>query len=517
MARNMNTRSAMLIAIISLVGIGVLAAQEQDAMQQKNEYNALIRKETTLKTSLDSIQNLLKENRTIFENEGQQNDSLSEEIIRLEGEIYDIRGQLNRIGSQLVTLEAQLAKLNIQTNNNTGVATSQKKNFLQNTFFTTNLSAKDRELFATTHQKTEAIQTLKMHIDKLYLHLTNLKYDYDQAQDQSTIDSLITAATELKSEIAMLDNQVDTQWNVLYNRKLDNYLVLSDKVGGVDRNQLEALDQLSRQVLHMQTVGETSLAPNITAYSSQESLLMGYEKLLVDKLKLTAAADSLKTVQLQLKSNSSQSEYPDIQFPYRSLVKYAPITLGNHYPYEDIKDTPQLKLPQKGVYYSVQVALVSGTASSLAIFKGAQPLQVEKTATGQSRYVLGGFKTYDEGISAVKQCYGVGFKNPILVAWVNGLFTTTAKAKAYQAANPGSDNSAYFQIEITSPDPAVAATIKSTLDINSPGKTISRTEQNGQLTYIITRFTTIEEAQVIAQIIKTKEQGLSDIKVLPIE
>lgn len=491
----------LLISLVSLFCCGDLLAQGQgrDISAQLQELKA---QELEIQGAIDSLGVLLNDMRSQFNgNNSQSSETIGEQIIALEGSIFDYRSQLSLLGANIASLEARQSIIDQQSSSTTTSGASQpSSNLLDDKFFVDNMSLDDRNYFKESGRIMTEFEANISRVNLLYSQLIKLGDTYKTTKSQAVIDSIMIKAADLKEKIWQVDGDISASWGELYDRKLDNYLVLVDRLGSVDRTLLEKLDLLSRQAFATEEQAANSLAPSIISYVPQQQLLLEYETLFAEKLELQSAMDSLKKVAENFAKKNIRN-YDYINYPYRSQVVYSEITLGNTYPYSEVSQVPELSLPETGVYYSIQVAVVSKLASSLSIFKGAEPLQVEKTSTGGSRYVLGGFKSYDKAAQAVKQCLAATFKNPVLVAWIDGKSTTVSKARAYQAEHPELSGERDYKIEVTTSNPEAASIIKRVIDINSAGKNISRIQLGDDFVFTIGAFVTRDEAEVIAYII----------------
>ncbi|MEG1664573.1 MAG: hypothetical protein RR066_03960 [Mucinivorans sp.] len=507
-----------ILLVVALFGAQTLLAQPTSG--SKAEYAALAAKEAKLKISEDSVLNLIAQNRKVFE-ANPSGTNIGDEIVRLEGELFDLRAARSRVGSQRAMMEAEMARQDVLqpvvTPDGPSLvvkAVPRSANLFLSEYFVQNLSAKDIVLLNGGAKVALTVAQIKSQVDELYDKLMLLKDHYDKVADQDSVNQMLQKSDTLKKEIKALDKKLEQSWSGFYNRKIDSYLMLVDNLRTIDRTKLEGIDELSRELRRKEVTSEESLAPALSNYPLQKDFAVNYELLLAENLGLKLALDSLK----KDKATSAKvfPRYVDVPFVYRSLVLYAPITLGNTLSYTDINAVPELKLPKKGLYYSVSVALTKGVASALAIFKGAQPLQVETTANGLKRYVIGGFRTSQQVEAAVTAMYKAGFRAPSAVAWLDGHFVTMYSAKAYEAKQPKEPEGVEYQIEVLTKNSQVAQTLRSVVDMHAKGKDISRVVKNdGTQQYLIFAFHSKAEAEVVSQIIRTK--GDATVKVLTIE
>lgn len=506
----MNRFFLILTFLFSQLIVGA-AAQTIDTQEADAKYDSLIYKEDIFTLKVDSMSLQLQSLRTKFDQSG--NDDIALKIINLENDIYNVRSELSLLGTQIVAIENNYAKSQRAEQSSSKTKTTNIINLIEHPQIKNNISAKDLLVFNTTTKSNQQLTAIRNSVDDLYEELKELKIQFDKTITQEQVNSAIEKSFKIKEEIAT-ENQIFQQtWGKLYNIKLDNYIVIVDKLGLATRSQLENIDMLGRQTVQAQMVDNQNLAPALEQYSAQMKLQIGYEILLAEMLNIDHVVDSLNKTLLKI---TEPKKMPDVIFPYRNTLVYGDITIGNHYDYKTLNDIPLLKTPSAGLYYAVQVALVSGAASSIKIFKNALPIQQEKVGS-KMRYVLGGFRTYAETANAVKECYKFGYRAPKAVAWLNGKFVSISVAKAYEEKNPVEQMADGYKIVIVSETGDIVTDLKFVIDIHAPGKTISRVSDPKGFMFTLMQFSNPDEARVIAQIIKTKHNDLISVDVIDIE
>ncbi len=486
-------------------------AQTIESNNDNAKYDSLINIEAKFTLKVDSMSLELQALRNTFDQSGSDDTALK--IINLENDIYNVRSELSLLGSQIVGIENNYAKTQRAQQAENKVETTDIKTLLQHPKIKENISAKDLQVFDNTAKYNMQLNAIRTKVYSIYEELKQLKIKFDKALTQDEVNAAIDKSFELKEKIAQENQTFEQTWSKLYNTKLDNYIVLVDKLGLATRSQLENIDMKGRQTVQAQIIDSQNLAPAIEQFSTQLKLQIAYEILLAEMLKIEYVVDSLNKEASKIHQSI---KIPDITFPYRNTIVYGDITIGNNYDYKTLSDIPLLKIPQVGLYYSVQVALVTGEASSIKIFKNALPIQQEKIGP-KTRYVLGGFRTYAEAAAAVKECYKFGYRAPKALAWLNGQFVSINEAKAYELKNPVEQIADGYKIVIISQTADIVSDLKFVIDIHAPGKTISRVSDPRGFMFTIMQFSNPDEARVIAQIIKTKHNDLISVDVIDIE
>lgn len=536
------------VAFFTLFASVKVAAQNR-APSSAVEITALQGKLQGLRRAEDSTVSLLASSRALYQSDAENRQKHSLRVLNLESQLYDLRSRIEELTSQVTMLEMRSFEAGFSgASAGSGAGSSLNSAGAAGgvlwgaPFFRSNLSGKDLEVIGASGRVQGEVRGIIAEIDSSYGELVQLKKVYDSTSDQDELDRAGVRGNLLLTQIRELDQQIRMLWGKVYNYKMDTFLVLGDKAE-LDRTTLETLEQESRQVRRQEGLSEGSLAPSAEVFDAQRVLVLKHELELAKRLGIRGAVDSLAAAvaaaalsPTSITSSASSSvvvdggmKYGEVVFAPRSLVVYGEIRKAAGFEYGSVNDIPQVRVPERGVYYTIQVAAMSRPASSVTMFKGMGPLQQQKLASGVYRYMLGGFRTYAEAQKAVNQLYKVGFKAPTMLAWVNGASTTAVKAKGLEATVGGSSSSAAsavsavsagqeisgYKVEVTgaaSSDLSMA--LKNIVQMHSPGKQIMRTAKGEELVFTVTSYSSKEEAEVIAQIIRTK--GYPQVKVLEI-
>lgn len=507
--------SQFLLIFVLLGSVSAVRAQKARiaGLEQNEEYMELLRQQQALKAREDSAAQQITRDRQMFDQSANKA-ALGEEIVRLEGELFEIRNQIGKVTARVTAIEQEYIINHMDETSSSGGGGSVQsgegvRSLLANSFFTSNLSKNDLTLFALTPRVEAEVVKIDGRIEDLYGQLERVKRQYDAAKDQDLIDSLLVRSGELKEQIEQVDALMERLWLQIYNRKLDRYLVLVDKIGTIDRLQLEQLDQESRQVRRAEGLAGEQLAPLVATYPLQKRLVLDYELTMARALGLSLAADSLAAEQKKFNAEewSKQMTYPDVPFAPRSMVVYGEISRTDDAAqrnYTTVDDVPQLQVPKRGLYYTVQIALYTTQPKSIAAFKGVTPVMAQRLGNGQTRYVAGGFTTYAEAQAAATQMTRTGFRASV-VAFSDGQQTTVAKAKALESAvtaNPdGEARGGGYSVEITPAELRLPTALREMITQRAPGKTIVRRSSGNVVTYSVGAFATRAEADALAEVL----------------
>lgn len=474
-------------------------------------YVSLIQEQQTLKASEDSLSSKLAQSRKLFE-EGTKDEKkiATDDIVRLEGVIYDLRANLSRVSSRIAAIEQEFAANSLKTDNGNKI---EKRGFYNNPIFTDNVARKNLAMLSSSGRIEQQILNMGAPIKELYAKLHSIKVAYDMTTSQSELDRLKAEGIAIQEQIIKANADARSIWSKFYNFKADTYLSIMDKLGEVDRTTTENLANAGREVRRAEALTDGMMLSQFAVLDAQRKYLQSYEKIIAQSQGLRMALDSLARLKPIAVGFDSLKK---INFDPRILTLYAPVTFRkNDMPISTVDQIDEVILPEKGVYYSVQIALMAAEPKSLEMFKGAWPLQVEHTSDGKLRYMVGGFRTYAEAQAAVVQLQKAGYKAPILTAWIDGRLTTAAKAKAYEASQPKSEGTAgSYKIEISTTDSSVGEKLKSLVDIHAKGKNVARTNNGSKTVFTIVEFDDKYEAQVLAQIIVDRTGAKAEVKII---
>lgn len=495
-------------------GSSVCAQQARIAgLEQNADYMQLLRQQQQLKAQEDSTVTLINNSRKLFETNDSERDILGREIVRLEEVLFDVRNRMGKITAQVAAIEQDYLIHHMDepiAESSAANGEGTAKTLFANPFFTENLSRNDVALFSVTPKIEPEVLKINRRVASLYEQLVTVKRQYDEAKDQEVIDSLSMRAGELKEQIEQVDALMERLWLAIYDRKLDNYLVLLDKIGTIDRLKLEQLDQEGRQVRRAEGLAGEQLAPLLATYPLQKRLALNYEITMAQALKLKAAEDSLIAEQEKFSAEEMAKgmTYADIVFAPRNLVIYGPIVKAEDTAernYSTVEDIPLLHVPKKGVYYTVQIATYTTQPKSVDAFKGMTPLMHQKMPNGQTRYLAGGFTTYSEAQAATTQMVRTGFR-ATLVAFADGSATTALKAKALEAAAKPAANAKTggFNVEIIPAELRLPTALRETITARAPGKTIVRNASGTEVIYSVGSFADKSDAEALAEALRSQ-------------
>lgn len=484
-----------------------------DAQCQNSAFRTIATEFQKNKLAQDSLRTLLNNYRLELQNDPSKQATLSAKLVTLEEQLYQADAKVAQTTAQLIEMDPQAAKQLLENLKTSGQTTIGSRTLLENPTLRTLLSDRDMALFRSTASVEKQVATLQSSIKSLYSELSEVKQEYDQSMKSTQIDSLLAQSKNIKEQISEEDHQIERLWRPIYDKKIETYLVLADKIG-VERQQLERIDEYSRQVRRVEAESSNVVAPNAALFSPQRSLVLKYESILADKLGMGIAKDSISKLISLIPAD--QTKLPNLEFEHRSLIVYSKVFNDGEYDFQGgTESIPQLEVPRKGIYYTVQIYSLQSKAKSLDTFKNIRPLRVSKNASGMNIYLAGGFRKHAEAQTAINQILKWGYRyNVLMLAWVDGVSTTPLKAKATQEAIEKA-NAGRFKLEVTTQNSTLISQMRSIVDSFAPNKQITRSQNGSQTVFTILEFDNKTGAIGLAEILKTKDK--TEVEIIKID
>lgn len=504
------------MVVFSFVGLSSFA---QTRPNDKALKDALQEKIERTKAAEDSTLKQIETSRTLYQNDPTHRSTHASNIVDLEGRLYELRENLGRMNMDLSKLEMSELANSFSSPESAGKSSAK---LFSNPFFAENLTPEDLKRLSSCQPLEAQIPPLLVQAEQLYAKLQALKKVYDTSDSQQEVDNTLAQAVELKAKIGKIDQQIQSIWGELYLFKSDKYLVLND-LAQIDRLNLEQLEQESRAVRRAESIASEGMLGGASVFYLQRNLALKNEMALAQSLKMIPAMDSLKKEQVALADKmASKGQYPDIIFAPRSLVVYGVVNTSGSGALKAVSEIPELRLPEKGIYYTIQVALMQKPATSITMFRKASPLQYQKLSDGRVRYTLGGFDDYAQAQKAVSQLTKAGFRAPIMVSWVDGAYTSTLKAKAEQAkrtaagVKTGSVGSGAYKIEVTGAmNSTISHDLRDIIEAYASGKQTARVVSGTDYLFTITQFDTKSQADKLIAVMA--QNGITKAKVVEIK
>lgn len=468
------------ITLTAIVGITISAFAFADTdkpdglgLQNNKEYQQLLAESERLRMEEDSLRNLISETRA---NMHTYIDTLTTEpsrdfinkynsrIVELEEEIFNINTRQGVVASRInahelgamedffkdhvfkrldnsndnATAEGEEIAATTEQQQSTDDATTapdaiegvddssehvaeklstRSSKLIDNEPFVEALSADDLRELHSAHESVSQIDGLVQEYLKQYNALRELIAAYEDATEQQSADPIYEQIATQISYLDTLNTEISDKWNYLLDTKYYAYGLVIE----TSRNKelLERLDSDINTMLQHCAENDNLYASNgVMRYALGHTAIIDFEIIMASEFGLTEAGDVLRALREAMVTPTYQLS--PIDMPERRLfIDYQSITFGRTNYYNDANPLPQLKVYEQGTIYRILLGVFK-SRQPMTLFKGVQPLYIDKDSEGMNHYYAGGFATLEEAEAAQRLLFDKGFKGPEICVWRNG-------------------------------------------------------------------------------------------------
>ena len=156
----------------------------------------------------------------------------------------------------------------------------------------------------------------------------------------------------------------------------------------------------------------------LSSYYHQKNGLLKMEMRMATELGMPLALDSLKRVATALRKENYC--LPLVSLEKRVFIDYEPLKVILPTIYSSRNPIPQTKIYERGTIYRIRIGIFTNRPN-LSALRGITPLSyTTKYHDGKNAYFVGGFSTEKEAREGVAYLKKIGFRDPIVVMWVDG-------------------------------------------------------------------------------------------------
>lgn len=365
-----------------------------------------------------------------------------------------------------------------------------------------------KELFATTTRRYALIEseidTLIAEYGKVYTSILGSIEEYEKATSLATLNDHYANYTNSVEQSRQLANTIADRADMLFASKTNTYLMFADTLG---------LSALRSDFLHSSEQMESSMAEKLASRCTDLDVAM-YPHRLRSTIELEAhlsrhlapeIADSLLTRAEQF--DTTYTLFTPWNEPERSNVDFKAVTIKKNSKERAVSSLPTLKIPSKGELYSITVANYASLPPSTKVFRGATPLYRERREDGRTYVYIGLYPTALSAQEDIALLRKVGFKQPTLVMWRDGIRRDDFVDRNSTPATP---KAAMWRVEISGATTVLPAEALAVIREKAPRKEISKFNDNtGATLYTIGIFTKESEAKALAAAIESASTTLS--------
>lgn len=467
------TLTAIVGIIISAFAFADIDKPDGLGLQNNKEYQQLLAESERLRMQEDSLRNLISETRA---NMHAYIDTLTTEpsrdfinkynsrIVELEEEIFNINTRQGVVASRInahelgaledffkdhvfkrldnsndnATAEGEEIAATTEQQQSTDDATTapdaiegvddssehvaeklstRSSKLIDNEPFVEALSADDLRELHSAHESVSQIDGLVQEYLKQYNALRELIAAYEDATEQQSADHIYEQIATQIGYLDTLNTEISDKWNYLLDTKYYAYGLVIE----TSRNKelLERLDSDINTMLQHCAENDNLYASNgVMRYALGHTAIIDFEIIMASEFGLTEAGDVLRALREAMVTPTYQLS--PIDMPERRLfIDYQSITFGRTNYYNDANPLPQLKVYEQGTIYRILLGVFK-SRQPMTLFKGVQPLYIDKDSEGMNHYYAGGFATLEEAEAAQRLLFDKGFKGPEICVWRDG-------------------------------------------------------------------------------------------------
>lgn len=392
--------------------------------------------------ALDSVANVLAQHRANYARNEAIREKITPTILSLEKEVVRLQAEYDKaveVLSQRDAKEALVAYADALKNSatqkkETAVVEEPKgglnipdkarmrRNLVANDYFAKRLPQSDYAALVKSQSRENEIKAMVEQTFAEYQTLVNLQRQYMEVPTKAEADSLAVLFAAQEQVIANLDARLSAEWSSLYYNKIYAYDLLMERDGKVAMLDYSA-EMATRAEREINDNSGQYQSDALVNYYARKKSLSEYELKVANELLLTTASDSLKVVVAALKNQDYRLS--KLSLERRSFIDYEDIGVKIPSVYNANNPIPQTPIYDYGTVYRIRIGLFS-KKPSISLLRGVKPLYYSTNYNdGLYAYFVGGFRTEQEAKEGVAQLKRIGFKDPIVVAWVDGEYFST--------------------------------------------------------------------------------------------
>ncbi|MCD8174060.1 MAG: hypothetical protein LUD76_11530 [Alistipes sp.] len=466
-------------------------------LEADSVYTSLLLQEEQLSRQEDSLNARVADIRGLFRTDPDNRERYSEEIIRLEGELFNTRNLIGIVTGKINTIEQEYIIKNLsggsdlrqgggRTDRSGGYA-ERSANLVMNPFFEENLQPEDYRMLVEAQGMEAGVLEHILTFASNYESIRRIALENETVETPEAADSLFSAYETLTGLNEMLSERVNEEFGYVYDNKLYCYNYILDKLGR--RNQLGLFEQKITETREQcLTAAEGAQSEPVAAYPHRKTLLEEYEETLARIAGYDRALDSLRKARTAV--TAMNCDFPELVMEEKLFLDYADIEFHNPARYNQRSPVPELTIHPKGEIYRILLGSFQ-RAQPVSILRGAYPVGVARE-NGNYAYYAGGFRTLGEAADAVAELKKKGFRDPKAARWENGRLTVLSQAEMDRALGTAQDG--VFRLSVDTGGRPLPDIIREIAEDINPGAEISR---SGDL-YIIGTFDSRDDAEELS-------------------
>lgn len=365
-----------------------------------------------------------------------------------------------------------------------------------------------KSLFSTTSRRYALIEGeiagLVEEYEKVYNSILASLKGYEDATSLNTLNAHYKeylAAVERSGRIA---DSIVLRSDLMLTSKANSYLGFADSLG-IDtlRAHYTTLVEQSEATMSEKLAGRCTDI-DLAMYPHRLRNTLHLEALLAQHLAPQVADSLMNRVE---SFDTTFTLFSPYGTPKRSNVEFKGVTINKKAKEKAVSSLPTIKIPSEGELYSITVANYASLPPSTKAFRGATPLLRERREDGRTYIYIGLYPTARSAQDDIALLRKVGFKQPELVMWRDGIRRDDFVDRH---STPTTPKVAMWRVEISGATTVLPTEVLGAIREKAPRKEISKfNAADGTLLYTVGIFTKESEAEAVATAIRQTTDSLS--------
>ncbi len=369
------------------------------------------------------------------------------------------------------------------------------------------ISAELKKMFNTTIRRYSLVEgeiaLLIGDYAKSYDEAKRLLKEYDNATSLKTLNTHLEAYNKAVEDGKKLADEIANRGDRLFESKMNALYGFADSL---------ELEGTRDKYMAMAEETEATMSAKLSTICTDLDVAMYPHRLrttmaLHVELARHITPEDADSLELKLKEfDTLYALFEPLGKPKRSDAKFAPVKVVKSSKHGAVSALPVLKVPAEGELYSITVGNYASLPPSTKGFRNATPLYQQRREDGRTYIYVGLYPTARSAQEDIAYLRKLGFKQPELVMWRDGIRRDDFVDRTAKSATP---RAAMYRVEIGGTQGTLPQSVVEAIRNTAPRKEISKFTNEGATVYTVGIFTKEGEAQALATAIGKADATLS--------
>lgn len=499
------------ILLLGTLALAPSAGARTAASSPEVAYDSLATRLQHLQQQEARLSERLADSRSLYADDDYAGkEALSRTIVQLEADLFAVRDSLEMVNGEMAVLEQELPAVRPAQPSDPQQPASDFAVLTDNYYFRQNLPTEDYRLLRQAQAREAEVARLAGTIVENYRQIDALLKSYHALPNRTAqADSLYAAALELTGRNNILADKLAIVWEEIFETKTYAYNYVLDKCGEYDALAVQEQQMNDLRLLDAET-SDDYMYEAMVRYALQKQLLTGYERRLADLATLSTAADSLAGLRLPTE-HIGDYFLPVLDTRERMFYDLADATAVRPAKYANIRQIPQVQIFPRGSIYRILLGSYA-QPPSVSVFRNVWPMSQETKDDRRHYYYAGGYASYAEAEAAAARLKKLGFRNPKVVAWHDGVYDAAPGADSAPAKAAAGKSQPDYRVEIrNASEEGLSRMVRDVIATRATGKEISRISDTttGEPVFVVGSFSNRTLAENIVAAVEAADPTLS--------